>query len=321
MEAAGYLATLASFRGAPTDAMVRQGAQQAVVRGEIINDGREILIETEIPRTGRGRAQVNKQRLGSQRDLLGVFRTTVFTPDDLSLIKGGPSERRRYLDDLLVATHVRHDSLRNDLDRVLRQRNTLLRQAGGRLTTEVETTLEVWDEKFVALGEALANARVDLIGQVEPVLSEAYDQVAGLSAEIELTYDAPWREPGLRDALFEARRDELRRGVTLVGPHRDDLIVTIGGMPARTHASQGEQRSIALAMRLASHQVVTNSTGTTPVLLLDDIFSELDDHRSAALLDSLPTGQTILTTTGALPAQMRPEAILQIVKGNVIGES
>ena len=326
LEAIGWLATLSSFRGAPTEALVRQGADRAAVRADAVRDGRELLIEAEIAAgSGRNRIQVNKQKLQRSRDLLGALRVTVFAPDDLVMVKGGPAERRRYLDDALVALHPRNDALRAEVDKVLRQRNALLKQSGGRLTPDVESTLDVWDSKLSTAGEALARARIDLVSRLEPVLQKAYDQVAAGSvpergqspADITVRYEAPWRAGGLAAALAAARQDELRRGVSLVGPHRDELVLTIGGLPARTHASQGEQRSLALALRLASHQVVTEATGTPPVLLLDDVFSELDPERSSALLVHLPPGQTVLTTAGALPPDARPERTVRISGGRI----
>jgi DNA replication and repair protein RecF len=318
LEAVGYLATLSSFRGAPSDALVRVGAGQATVRAEAEREGRNLLIEAELVPGGRSRIQVNRQRLPRARDLLGALRVSVFAPDDLELVKGGPAERRRYLDDALVAAHPRHDQLRTELDRVLRQRNALLRQSGGRLSPDVEVTLEVWDSKLVEVGEALTRERVGLLEDLGPVLAQAYDQVAHVEAEVTATYQSSWRSQGLASALAAARRDELRRGVTLVGPHRDDLELAIGGLPARTHASQGEQRSLALALRLAAHQVVTAAAGSPPVLLLDDVFSELDPGRSGALLDSLPAGQTLLTTAGGLPPGAEPEQVLVVEKGRVL---
>ena len=317
LESVGYLATLSSFRGAPNDALVRRGATQAVVRAEGERDGRALLIEAEITPAGRGRVQVNRQRLARARDLLGALRVSVFAPDDLELVKGGPAERRRYLDDALVATDPRLDALRSDLDRVLRQRNALLRQSGGRLTDEIELTLAVWDTKLIEVGEALAAAREALIARLAPVLASAYEQVAHRGEEIVAGYVATWRSVGLGAALQEVRRDELRRGVSLVGPHRDDLALTIGGLPARTHASQGEQRSLALALRLAAHHVVTDATGSAPVLLLDDVFSELDPDRSAALLEHLPAGQTLLTSAAGLPPGAHPDVVLRVSGGRV----
>jgi DNA replication and repair protein RecF len=335
VEAIAYLATLNSMRGAPTEALVRRGASTAIVRAEGRRDGRDLLIEAEIVPGGRSRVQVNRQRLARSRDLLGALRVSVFAPDDLSLVKGGPAERRRYLDDLLVAVNPRHDALRTDLDRILRQRNTLLKQSAGRrspgggLSPEIETTLDVWDTKLVEVGEALVEARLMLLDDLAPALDEAYRLVAGhhvaagpIGAEparglVSALYQAPWRSTGLARALADARSDELRRGVSLVGPHRDDLAVELGGLPSRTHVSQGEQRTLALALRLAGHRVVTEAVGTPPVLLLDDVFSELDDERADALLASLPRGQTVLTSASGLPPRAQPDLVLHVVDGRV----
>ena len=317
MEAIGYLATLSSFRGAPNDALVRAGASSAIVRAEGEREGRQLLIEAEIAATGRGRVQVNKQKLARTRDLLGALRISVFAPDDLELVKGGPAERRRYLDDTLVARRPALDSLRSDLDRILRQRNALLKQSGGRLSPEVEATLMVWDAKLVETGESLANARDELVQELGPALDLAYSQVAGRAVPVSVSYDAPWREQGLAAALEEARRDELRRGVSLVGPHRDDLVLHLAQLPSRTHASQGEQRSLALALRLAAHRVVTDATGSSPILLLDDVFSELDPDRSAALLEHLPPGQTVLSSAAGLPPGAYPELVLRVSNATI----
>jgi DNA replication and repair protein RecF len=323
LEAIGYLATLESFRGAPTEALIRDGARSAVVRAEGERDGRSLLLEAELVAGGRSRVQINRQRLARSRDLLGALRVSVFAPDDLALVKGGPGERRRYLDDALVALHVRNDKLRSDLDRVLRQRNALLKQCiGGRGFDESAAfTLDVWDAKLTEAGEALANARLDLVAELGPALTDAYAAVAGVASgrvRVGVTYDAPWMASGLAAALVAARKDELRRGVTLVGPQRDDLVLAIGGLPARTHASQGEQRSLALALRLAAHAVVTEATGAAPVLLLDDVFSELDPGRSDALLASLPAGQTIVTSASGLPPGASPDLVLRVSDATVV---
>ena len=292
MEAIGYLATLSSFRGAPNDALVRAGASSAVIRAEGEREGRQLLIEAELASTGRGRVQVNKQKLARTRDLLGALRVSGFSPDDLELVKGGPAERRHYLDDALVARRPAFDSLRSDLEKILKQRNALLKQAGGRLTPDIESTLSVWDAKLIETGEALALARDDLVTELAPALNLAYEQVAGRSVPVTTTYDAPWREQGLAAALEAARRAELRRGVSLVGPHRDDLVLHLDGLPSRTHASQGEQRSLALALRLAGHRVVADATGPTPILLVDDVFSDLDPDPTVGLRAHLPQGHT-----------------------------
>jgi DNA replication and repair protein RecF len=320
LEALGYLATLDSFRGAPAEALIRAGATTSVIRAECASEARALLIEAELAPGGRGRVYVNKQRLQRSRDLLGVLRVSVFSPDDLDLVKGGPSGRRRYLDDTLVSLHPRYDQLRSDVERVLRQRNTLLKQCAGgsRLDESAAFTLDVWDTKLAEAGEALAHARRDLVERLAPSLRDAYSAVAGLEkATIEAVYDAPWLDEGLAVALARSRRDELRRGVTLVGPHRDELELRIAGLPSRTHASQGEQRSLALALRLAAHDVVTIDTQTPPVLLLDDVFSELDPERSDALLQHLPPGQTLLTSAAGLPPRAKPDKLLHIDAGTI----
>jgi DNA replication and repair protein RecF len=319
LEAIAYLATLGSFRGAPNDALIRAGAPRAVVRAEAIREGRELLLEAEIVANGKNRTQLNKQPLRRARDLLGALRVTVFSPDDLALVKGSPEQRRSFLDDTLVSLHPRYDQLRGDLERVLRQRSALLKQVGGRLDAEAQLTLDVFDAKLTEAGEALASARANLVAKLEPLLGDAYDRVARAAADVHATYDPPWRSTGLAEALVAARADDLRRGVSTVGPHRDDLDLKIAGLPARTHASQGEQRSLALAMRLAAHHIVTDITESSPVLLLDDVFSELDPDRSDALLRSLPPGQTILSTAAGLPPGIVPGAVLEVRQGAVIG--
>lgn len=317
LEAIAYLATLGSFRGAPTDALIRVGADRAVVRAEGDREGRSLLLEAELVAGGRNRAQLNRQPLRRARDLLGALRVTVFSPDDLALVKGSPGERRSYLDAVLAAVHPRNEQAQTDLDRILRQRGALLKQAGGRLTAEVELTLDVFDAKLTTAGETLAGARRDLVARLEPLLGDAYDRVARESAEVHATYDPPWMAEGLAAALAASRKDDLRRGVSTVGPHRDDLELVIGGLPGRTHASQGEQRSLALALRLAAHEVVTRATDAAPVLLLDDVFSELDPDRSDALLRTLPEGQTVLSTAGPLPERAVPGKLLRVHDGVV----
>jgi DNA replication and repair protein RecF len=289
-----------------------------VVRAEVVDaDDREALVEAELRVAGRDRVLVNKQPLKRARDLLGTVRVSVFSPDDLVLVKGAPAERRRYLDDTLVACAPKHDATLSDLDRVLRQRNVLLKQASGRMTPEVAATLDVFDAKLVQVGERLGQARAAMIDKLEPVVAKAYDVVASAAASVTMSYDAPWRGV-LADRLAEVRTEDLRRGVTTVGPHRDDVSLTINGMPARTHASQGEQRSLALALRLAAHELVTEITGSAPILLLDDVFSELDPDRSVALLRALPPGgQSLLTTAGVLPQGLEPEQVLTVRDGRL----
>jgi DNA replication and repair protein RecF len=317
LEAIGYIGSLSSFRGASPETMVRAGVARAVVRADVERDGRELLLEAELASSGRGRMQVNKQRLSRSRDLLGLLPTTVFTPDDLVLVKGGPAERRRYLDDALVQLRPSSDALRSDVDRILRQRNTLLKQAAGRLTPEIASTLDVWDAKFADAGQRLAEARLALVERLEPAVTEAAVQLAGESTKISLAYDAAWLGDGLAEALAGGRDADVRRGVTLVGPHRDELVLQLDGRPARTQASQGEQRTFALALRLGAHRLAADHLGVAPVLLLDDVFSELDPVRSEALLAHLPVGQTILTTAGVVPPGARPDVVLEVVDATI----
>ena len=318
LEALAWLGSLQSFRGVPNDALLRDGAEQAIIRATMEGAGRHAVVEAAIGR-GRTRVQLNRKPLRRADDLLGQLRVTVFTPDDLVIVKGGPAERRRLLDDIATAVHGRHRRLRTAVDRILRQRNTLLRQAGGRLDAESEATLAVWDTKLASAGEELADARAAVVDAIRPALQAAYAAVSASDDEVTLQYEAPWRDTGLTEALLMARRDELRRGVSLVGPHRDDLHIGLAGLPARTHASQGEQRSLALGLRLAGHEMVRDVTGVEPVVLLDDVFSELDDRRAARLVRCLPAAQTILTTaTGSVPDDLHPQLWVEVSGGRPV---
>ena len=329
LEAVGYLATLRSFRGSPAEAMVRDGSTdgRAVVRADGVREGRHLLVEAELQASGRDRVQVNRQPLRRARDLLGAFCVTVFAPDDLGLVKGGPQGRRDYLDGLLVSLHPRHDATITEVDRVLKQRNALLKSAGpagtGRpLPADVISTLDVWDAKLSEAGDALVTARQALTAALEPLCEAAYGYLAaGVAhrgrASVRLAYRCSW-EGDLHAALGAARRDDLRRGVTTVGPHRDELGLQVGDLAARTHASQGEQRSLALALRLAGHRLVTDRIGSAPILLLDDVFSELDPARSEALLACLPAGQAIVTTAGDLPPGAEVSARARIEDGKLL---
>jgi len=322
VEALGYLATLKSFRGVPTEALIRTGCESAVLRATVVHaDGREVLIETELVRTGRNRSLVNKQRLARSRDLLGVVRTTVFSPEDLELVKAAPSVRRDFVDDALVALQPKLDVLCSEIEKVLRQRNSLLKQAGGRLSSDIASTLDVWDAKLAELGNELGDERSRLIAQISPRVSKAYEELAEKATPIGLVYEPEWRRIGLANELQTCRLDDIRRGTSTVGPHRDDIDLLINGLPARTHASQGEQRTLALAMRLAVHRMVTEEFGSPPVLILDDVLSELDPGRAAALLRHFPEGQVLITTAGYLPEAAHPDRIVRIQQGAVVQDS
>lgn len=321
-EALGYLATLKSFRGVPTEAMIRTGADTAIIRADITHeDGRLMLIETELARVGKSRTQVNRQKLSRSRDLLGVVRTTVFSPDDLDLIKGSPSLRRDFLDDALVALSAKYDVVCREVDHIVRQRNALLKHAGSRLTVDLAATLDVWDEKLAVRGGELGEARSGLIDRLTPKVQEAYEQLAESSIQIDLVYAPPWRQIGLTSALALARGDDIRRSVSTIGPHRDDIDLLIKGLPARTHASQGEQRTLALSLRLAVHRCITEEFNSSPILILDDVLSELDPQRSAALLRHFPVGQVLITTAGLLPDIAHIERVIHITGGEIVEDS
>ena len=208
--------------------------------------------------------------------------------------------------------------MRSEVDRIIRQRNVLLKQSGGRLTDDIAMTLDVWDEKLVAAGNKIGEDRAALIARMNTAVPAAYDQLAERHSAVELRYEPEWRSRGLAHALAEARSDDVRRGVSTVGPHRDDIEISINGLSARFHASQGEQRSLVLALRLAVHRMVTEAVGSAPVLVLDDVLSELDHDRAAALIDNLPPGQVIITSASGVPEETKPDAIVNIASGKVV---
>ena len=284
----------------------------------LFRSGRELLVEVEIPRQGRTNVLVNKQRLARTRDLVGVLRVTVFSPDDLELVKGAPAERRRFVDEASVALAIKNDALRLELERVLRQRNTLLRQCGGRLAADTETTLDVWDERLATVGTEVGQVRASVLARLQPMVEEAYQQLAGERLAVTLRYEPEWRRTGLASALRSARQDDVRRGVSTVGPHRDDVDLGLGALAARTHASQGEMRCLALSLRLAAHRLVAQETDATPLLVLDDVLSELDPDRCRALLLNLPAGQVVITTASPLPAAAHPDHVITIESGRVV---
>jgi DNA replication and repair protein RecF len=314
LEALVYCSVMRSFRGVPKEAVIRNGHERALVRCELHAGARHVEIDVAIHLGRRDRAERNRQRVDGARDLLEVLRTTLFTPDDLELAKGSPSLRRDILDDVIEATRPRLAAERANLDRILRQRNALLRQLAGRLTGEAAGTLAIWDERLADTGERVARARTELASQLEPLAREAFTALAPSAGRLELRYARSY-EGVLVDAIAKARDDDLRRQVTTVGPQRDDLEISAGGLDARTRLSQGRQRCVALALRLATHRHVTDVTGVTPVLLLDDAFSELDEATARALVNELPTGQALLTTAGALPPDASPDLVVHLVDG------
>lgn len=317
LEAIAYSSMLRSFRGSPREALVRTGTSGAAVRLEVADTGHRVLLEIGIAPPARDQVSRNKQRVGRAHEMLEALRTTIFTPDDMVLVKGGPQERRDFLDDLAVAVRPRLLPVRQTLERVLRQRNMLLRQAGGRESREVAATLDVWDEQLARAGSELTATREALVSELSPHASSAFTRLTGSDAGLGLDYRRCYGED-LAAALTRARGEDLKRQVTTVGPHRDELLVFSGDLDARTRLSQGRQRCVTLALRLGAHTIVAERSGMAPVLLLDDAFSELDDATARALVRELPDGQAILTTAGPTPPGARPDAVVELRGGRIV---
>lgn len=352
VEAAAYLATLKSFRGADSATMIKVGAPSAVVRGEAISRSRKLLIEAELMRRGKSRVQVNRQRLARFSELGSVVQVTVFTPDDLAIVKGSPGLRRDFFDDAVVAMWPRQHETRRNLNQLLRQRNAFLRSVGGKLSSDDAVMLDIWDDRLGAVSEALGAARISLLAELEPLVQDAYWQlsdhknplskngcadgagnsggeagggsgnsggtgVGGKDNRVRIRYEPAWFHTGISEVLKESRVDDVRRQTTLYGPHRDDFIIELNGITSRTYASQGEQRTLALALRLALHRLLTKVHNQTPLLILDDVFSELDPNRSQALFQALPKGQILLTSAVDLPAGIKPDLLLHAQLGSV----
>ncbi len=342
VEAVGYLATLGSHR-VPGDApLVRSGAQRAVVGGRLVRAGRTASVEVEITPGKSNRARINGGSPVRAREILGLLRTVLFAPEDLALVKGDPDGRRRFLDDLLVQRVPRLAGVMSDLDRVLRQRGALLKTAGAALRSRGGSsdlrTLDVWDAKLASTGAVVVVARRRLVDQLRPLVAQAYEQVSAGQGAAAVTYrasvdgaleespgadeDESLVEARLLEAMARLRSKEVERGVSLVGPHRDDLLLELGGLPAKGYASHGESWSFALALRLASMRLLADdgsAEDAAPVLLLDDVFAELDVRRRDRLAD-LVAGAGQVIVTAAVPADV-PEQLagarLDVMAGEV----
>ncbi|MHC0430760.1 DNA replication/repair protein RecF [Streptomyces sp. O3] len=308
VEAVGYLATLGSHRVSADAPLVRMGADRAIVRAAVREGERQQLIELELNPGRANRARVNRSSQVRPRDVLGIVRTILFAPEDLALVKGDPGERRRFLDELITARSPRMAGVRSDYERVLKQRNTLLKSAamarrhGGRSMDM--STLDVWDQHLARAGAELLAQRLDLIATLRPLADKAYEQVAPGGGPLGLEYRASAPGQGqTREELYEqvlaaladTRKQEIERGVTLVGPHRDDLRLLLGDLPAKGYASHGESWSYALALRLASYELL-KTEGPEPVLVLDDVFAELDTRRRERLAELVAGGEQVLVT-------------------------
>jgi DNA replication and repair protein RecF len=325
VEAIDYLSRLTSHRVAGDAPLVRRGATQAVVRAAVVRDERRAVLEIEINPGRSNRARINQSPLPKARELLGLVRTVLFSPEDLALVKGDPSDRRRFADDLLVQVSPRYAGTRADYDRVLKQRNSLLKTAGaarrgGASAESALSTLAVWDQRLAELGAEVMRRRAQLVEDLTPLVGKAYEAVArgatrddaviGYRPSFEVDRDdlaLPSLEGRLLDAIEARRRDELDRGLSLVGPHRDELDLVLGDLPVKGYASHGESWSYALALRLASYDLL-RAGGDDPVLILDDVFAELDSGRRAQLADLVAGAEQVLVTAAVpddVPAQLR----------------
>ncbi|WP_410576198.1 DNA replication/repair protein RecF [Amycolatopsis sp. lyj-108] len=330
LEAIGYIATLGSHRVATDAPLVRHGCERALIRVAVVNEDRELTVELEITPGKANRARVNRGAVGKPRDVLGILRTVLFSPEDLALVRGDPGERRRFMDELLVLRAPRYAGVRADYEKVLKQRNALLKTAGKRRTGREDpyalSTLDVWDDHLAVAGAALLAARLNLIADLAPYTAAAYMGVAPDSRPATIAYKSSLGEamPAgygvpdgtradetvLKDVLVEAlkrsRNLELERGVSMVGPHRDELDLILGEAPAKGYASHGESWSFALALRLGSYELLRGEAGE-PVLLLDDVFAELDRRRRARLAEVAAGAEQVLVTAAVdedVPAEL-----------------
>jgi DNA replication and repair protein RecF len=313
VEAIEYLSTLSSHRVASEVPLVRVGAERAIVRAGVragLEDERRILLEVEITPGRSNRARLNRSPLKRPRDLIGMLRTVVFSPEDLSIVKGDPATRRAFLDALVVNRWPRMAGVRADYDRILKQRNTLLKSMSGRsgragADEYAATTLEVWSGQLAEVGADLWSARLDTLADLTPHSAEAYAGIAPMNNVATVNYRSATEFPpgadrtALRDALLAAmaarRDDEVGRGISLVGPHRDDLVLMLGELPAKGYASNGECWSLALALRLGSFALLRQD-GIEPVLVLDDVFAELDSTRRERLAAGVVAAEQVLVT-------------------------
>ncbi|MFK0243277.1 DNA replication/repair protein RecF [Amycolatopsis azurea] len=330
LEAIGYIATLGSHRVATDAPLVRHGCERALIRVAVVNEDRELTVELEITPGKANRARVNRGAVGKPRDVLGILRTVLFSPEDLALVRGDPGERRRFMDELLVLRAPRYAGVRADYEKVLKQRNALLKTAGKRRTGREDpyalSTLDVWDDHLAVAGAALLAARLNLIADLAPYAASAYMGVAPDSRPAKIAYksslgeampegygtpDGPRADQAvLKEVLVEAlkrsRNLELERGVSMVGPHRDELDLILGEAPAKGYASHGESWSFALALRLGSYELLRGEAGE-PVLLLDDVFAELDRRRRARLAEVAAGAEQVLVTAAVdedVPAEL-----------------
>jgi DNA replication and repair protein RecF len=363
MEAIGYLATLTSHRVSTDAPLLRFGAERAMIRAKLVRGEQSTVLELEINAGRANRGRINRSNPVRARDLLGICQTVLFAPEDLALVKGDPSSRRRFLDELLVSLMPRHAATRSDYDRVLKQRNALLKSArAGKFSTGHEATLDVWDQHMARAGAELLHARLELVDRLQPHLKNAYAQLTDGSKEATAVYrstlqdslddDGGTSRPAdsrpadgtaadeaapaedLRllsveqlteryiQAFAAARRKELERGISLVGPHRDELELVLGSAPAKGYASHGETWSMCLSLRLASYYVMLDDArtgGSPPILILDDVFAELDVQRRRKLAAIVSGAEQVLVTAAVeddIPAELTGRRV-KVIPGGI----
>lgn len=363
MEAIGYLATLTSHRVSTDAPLLRFGAERAMIRAKLVRGEQSTVLELEINAGRANRGRINRSNPVRARDLLGICQTVLFAPEDLALVKGDPSSRRRFLDELLVSLMPRHAATRSDYDRVLKQRNALLKSArAGKFSTGHEATLDVWDQHMARAGAELLHARLELVDRLQPHLKNAYAQLTDGSKEATAVYrstlqdslddDGATSRPAdsrpadgtaadeaapaedlrllsveqLTDryiqAFAAARRKELERGISLVGPHRDELELVLGSAPAKGYASHGETWSMCLSLRLASYYVMLDDArtgGSPPILILDDVFAELDVDRRRKLAAIVSGAEQVLVTAAVeddIPAELTGRRV-KVIPGGI----
>ncbi|AIY02367.1 DNA recombination and repair protein RecF [Arthrobacter sp. PAMC 25486] len=367
VEAIGYLSTLSSHRVSNDGPLLRFGTERALVRAQLVRGGQKVMVEVEINATRANRARINRANPVRARDILGICRTVLFAPEDLALVKGDPGNRRRFLDDLLVVLLPKHAGTRSDYDRVLKQRNALLKSARSQhfsrsgVSESHLSTLDVWDEHLAIVAATLLEARLELLNRLRPHMAEAYAQLTDGSKLLHAIYRSSLNDPQKHDGaspdmdgspevgvpakieegedlslctvevltakyraeLLASRTRELERGMSLVGPHRDELDLLLGQAPARGYASHGESWSIALALRLASFHVLDEDkhvAGNQPILILDDVFAELDAQRRTKLAGMVTAAEQVLVTAAVgedIPAELAG-ATVQVVPGGVV---
>lgn len=339
VEAVEYLSTMSSHRVASSAPLIRSGCESAILRAKVQSakdDPRVISVELEVAHGRSNVARLNRAPVGRPRDMVGALRTVVFSPVDLAIVRGDPTDRRGWLDSLVVTRWPRMAAVRLDLDKVLRQRNALLKSMAGRSMRssgdDAETTLAAWNEQLASVGAELLHARLDTLADVLPHVQFAYETIAPLNNDVRAEYktsldlDGVSESDAVRETLrqrllaaMDARRsDELNRGVTLVGPQRDDIELFVGALPAKGYASHGECWSLALALRLGGFALVRDD-GTEPVLVLDDVFAELDTSRRERLAGAIADAEQVLITAavGADVPEFPTERRFRVDAGNV----